>query len=274
MPDSPSFDEARRQLDTALNNFAKPPVATMPATSTALPAPSAPLPDPLRTLTRLVVGTALLGLDELARRAPEWEREAASQMTAGPEQALQSPPIQVSPSPSDATAARQALIGWVFATQEQLRLDPNPGRWLQRASGHAAETATVFVRESLGGLLGNPGRRPAMDPDLARWIAIGQAEEQHSRMLAQIALRDIVHEVIGGLANEPALQDLVETQSTSLATEVIEEVRERTVSGDIAAEGFVRRLLRWPQRKLPPSLAPGPANPREPLAPGETEPVR
>jgi hypothetical protein len=49
-------------------------------------------------------------------------------------------------------------------------------------------------------------------------------------------------------AQNPEVQELVQTQSIGLAEEVVEEVRERTVSADNFVEGIVRAVLRRPSR--------------------------
>jgi hypothetical protein len=55
------------------------------------------------------------------------------------------------------------------------------------------------------------------------------------------------------LADKPEVQDLITGQTTGLAGEVLDEVRERTVSGDSFLEGIVRAVLRkTPRAELPP----------------------
>jgi hypothetical protein len=72
-------------------------------------------------------------------------------------------------------------------------------------------------------------------------------------MLAQTALTGTVDDTIDYLGDMPGVQQLIEAQSTSLAGEVMEEVRERTVAADILLEGFARSLFRRkPRYQLPP----------------------
>jgi hypothetical protein len=55
------------------------------------------------------------------------------------------------------------------------------------------------------------------------------------------------------ISRSPALAELVSTQSSSVAADILEEVRERGVSADTLAEALVRRLLRRrPRSALPP----------------------
>ena len=72
-------------------------------------------------------------------------------------------------------------------------------------------------------------------------------------MLAQTAFTGTVDETIDYLGEMPGVQSLIATQSTSLAGEVMEEVRERTVAADILLEGFARAIFRRkPRYQLPP----------------------
>jgi 16S rRNA A1518/A1519 N6-dimethyltransferase RsmA/KsgA/DIM1 with predicted DNA glycosylase/AP lyase activity len=58
------------------------------------------------------------------------------------------------------------------------------------------------------------------------------------------------------LTTNPEVQELVQLQSTSLATEVVEEVRERSVSADTFLEGIARSLLRRVPRAFLPEPPP------------------
>jgi hypothetical protein len=88
---------------------------------------------------------------------------------------------------------------------------------------------------------------------LKRWIAIGQREEARSRVLADQTYNRIVDDFINYLGDKPEVQELIAGQTTGLAGEVLDEVRERTVSGDSFLEGIVRAVLRKaPRAELPP----------------------
>ena len=85
-----------------------------------------------------------------------------------------------------------------------------------------------------------------------RWIQRGQIEESHSRRLVLTATQDTFDASMEQLGQAPELQNLVKAQSAGLSREVLDEVRSRTVSGDLVAEGFVRRVLRRaPRGELP-----------------------
>jgi len=278
---------ARRQLDDALaavSNVGDDSPTSQPARERRLvgagdttAASQADIsPDLLRTFTRLVVGTALLGVDELSHRASGWERQAA-QADAGlagasstalvvPTSAESHAPApageaMVAPPATPATPADSqlglAMIGWIFVTHERLRMDRNLGHMLQAAGAQIVNSAAALTAESLGWVSGGRHARPtaAHDARVQTWIARGRIESRHSRTLARAALREIVQEVLGALASDPGIQNLIQSQSTTLAGEVLDEVRERTVSADVYVDSLSRRLFR--RARLSPPLDTG-----------------
>jgi hypothetical protein len=89
---------------------------------------------------------------------------------------------------------------------------------------------------------------------VARWAALGRVEDEHSQALARFAFDKTVDKYIEYLTTNPEVQELVQQQSTGLANEVIEEVRERTVSIDNLLEGMARSVL----RRMPRAVLPAP----------------
>lgn len=253
MPNT-QWDQKKQQLDAALQSLTSiggAPDATPDARATKATEPTgtavlaaSPPHDPARTLMRLVVGTALLGWDELARRAPEWERQATLGTRLPEAMAVGDAPMSSAPAPAEThEQTRRALIGWIFATQDRLREAHDPAQWLQSAVSHIVGTTMTLAGEALGDI-----RRARTahvdDPTVAGWIVLGRAEEQRSRTLARVALREMLKDVLDALSREPAIQELIMAQSGSLASDVLGEVRERTVSADLFVDTIVRRLWR------------------------------
>lgn len=244
-------------------NPRKPPVIPMdgPLPRTAAPPPP-PLTDPAadpaetevdvsRAVVRLLVGSALLGADELQKRLHAWEEA----LRAAPPAPPGSEPV------SETEVLRYALIGLLFEAHDQARKGANELFDSVVQAGGAA-----LAR--LGPLLGSPLLRPLAAPLLdqvdewiensaertARLARLGQREEQHSRLLAERVYAEALDDFIGYLAENPELRALVQSQSVSLATEVQNRFRQTTVDLDAGAEAVVRRLLRRaPRRDLPPS---------------------
>jgi hypothetical protein len=70
--------------------------------------------------------------------------------------------------------------------------------------------------------------------------------------LASRTYGEIIDEFINRLSENPELQALITEQSLGVASEMRDEVRERTVTADNLMEGLVRRVLRRsPRAELP-----------------------
>src|SRR5262245_13948011 len=175
MAEQNTVARARQQLDSALqalSDIGGDASTSQPAKGTSLVAVSETTatsradtgPNLLRTSTRLVVGAMLLATDELSRRASGWEQQAAraaadeasalSQDVPAPTEAP-APIGQAIVTPPADTATRAdgqlalAMVGWVFATQERLRLDQDPGQLLQAAGTQHVNSAAALIGESL-----------------------------------------------------------------------------------------------------------------------------
>jgi hypothetical protein len=71
--------------------------------------------------------------------------------------------------------------------------------------------------------------------------------------MAEIAFDDTMESSVQYLAERPEIQDLIQSQGIGLASEVVDEVRERTISADTVLEGVFRAILRrTPRSELPP----------------------
>lgn len=237
-------ERMKRQIDSALQSFEEP----RPARAAEAGAPdivAAPAPDLLSTATRLGVGSLLLAVDGLAVRAPAWEQLAQGEAVAGPApggaQSLSAPHHD---APAD-SLIMLAAIGWLAAIPEQLRADADPQNALETIRAQLAGTIGALARGALVMLSrGRLGPTTMLDdPDLRRWIAIGQVEARRSRTLASVAMLSVVRESVAYLASEPAVKQIVQGQGTTLAADVLGEVREYTVSGDTFVDGLVRRFF-------------------------------
>ena len=210
----------------------------------------------LRSLTRLVIGGVEISADELLRRLKTWESEvehafseASAENTAGERSA------SIADMPS--TRARYAVIGLIFEMQDGVRSGLST---LGRMDRLISRLVSPVLEPLLGSRLLTPTRRrynrlvARGQSEIERWVSIGQIEDARSRMLAEKGFDEVVDTYIEYLASNPELQELVQSQSTGLANEVVEEVRERTVSADTFLEGLARSLL----RRLPRSALPEP----------------
>lgn len=210
--------------------------------------------DALRALTSLLVGGAIEGSNELLERLRKYEAELAQEAA---ENADEDGEATAATPPPDTTQdiLRYMLVGMAFDTQRSV------GRGLSLAGRFAESYLTMaqqVARPVTHNRLTNPIQR-RIDRLAARgqervesWIKTGRDAEPHSRALARRTYTSIVDEFISLLAENPEVQDLVTKQSLSLAGEVRDEVRERTVTADNVVENLVRRILRRePRESLP-----------------------
>lgn len=206
-----------------------------------------------KAILRLLVGLTLEGTDELSRRLREWE----SQLMQKSETVLS--PSTDSGDMSEGDRLYYALIGMAFTMRQ--RAEDNVADWFSlfgRATQYMSDAADTLARNPLLRPFVKPIRDRAdalgqqMQNEIERWIEIGKAEEQHSRALARVAVPEIVEDVLQIMAENPELQALIQRQSVGLAEEVVDSVREVTVTADAVLEGLVRKLLnRKPRQQLP-----------------------
>jgi hypothetical protein len=206
---------------------------------------------PLRSLTRLLIGGALEGWDELLERVKSWEANVSQQ------QEPVSPISGTKTSPS--VAIRYSAIGLAFIIQD---------RWLRRSqaalniAGRTTESVLTPVTRRLDN---NRRLRPARrrfnqlvergEAVASQWVDRGRLEEAHSRKLVRHAVQVEFNSSMDQLGQAPALQNLVRKQSAGLTQDVVDEVRSRTVSADILTENLARSILRrTPRRNLPPPV--------------------
>jgi hypothetical protein len=223
------------------------------------------------SVTRLVVGAALWGMDALMDSLLTWDavsRNASGRIPPDSNMSQESFSRQEN-EPADPIVPqlhfqyserfirrRHAVVGLVFSARHALlrgvkRLD----RLQQRIGWRIAEAARPVNRlplmrpfqQRFDDLL----QRGEREVDLL--MRLGERESEISRALAQTALHEQVEESIEYLAEHPEVKELVQLQSTGLADEAVEEIRERSVSADNFVEGLVRYMLRLlPRQEIPP----------------------
>jgi hypothetical protein len=233
-------------------------VATNGASATPEQIPTAPVLssdvpfDPAHSVTRLLVGGALEGSDELMRRLRQWE--ASAQVAA-----------QTTPYPTETSQAdefRYAMIGLLLegetrARQGLQRLEQMTSATTQRVTRTVAPNGWTPPRGMLGRRLDNFVAR--RQQKLAHWREIGRQAEREGRLTAREALANSTHEVFGYMAQEPQVRDLIEQQGMTLASTALDGVRVRTASADRWVERVVRRALRMGSAQGPASPTPTPS---------------
>jgi hypothetical protein len=127
------------------------------------------------------------------------------------------------------------------------------GRYLQYLETHP-DQADGLVRQLAGQYLRYLEHHPEEVDPLVERVAgnyLGYLDEQPTQVDALI--RDRGNAYIDYLLEHPdQVQQLIQGQSLSMAQEMTDEVRERTVTADSVLEAMVRRVLRrMPREKLP-----------------------
>lgn len=216
-------------------------------------------PESLVTLLRLLVGGAVIGVDELQRRSRQWRAEisqaAANKMVIAPLAEL------------ERSRQRHTLIGLLFETPEALS---NRLARVGQASGAAAGLVGKVSAPIVNSRLVRPLKRRfdnlvrQSESNIERWAERGRVEEQVSRAIAEQAIAElfdeVMAEVITQLAQKPEVRELLQQQSVGLAGEVIGEVRQRSASADALLERVARTILRRSPHEAVVEL-PGPAVP-------------
>jgi hypothetical protein len=205
--------------------------------------------DALNSLTRLLLGGALEGSSELARRLAMWEAYLRQENGDVP------PPEESGEESDSEQLLRHALIGLVFTGEEKARRGLSLVWGVQkRLAKTAVSTARPLTNNRLLQPLQHRLDRAAErgQQEILRWIERGQAEEPFSRQLATLAYAEIVAEFISQLAENREVQELVQQQGVGLAGEVVDQVRERSFTADTVVERLARALTRRPPRLTPP----------------------
>ena len=245
--------------DAAANGASAAPQQTPVLTPTPQTTPSATSFDPAHAMTRLLVGAALEGSDELMRRLRIWEDAAR-------EKAAVTPPAS---DTSQAAEFRYAVIGLLLEGETRVRQGIQR---LEQATAQATQRVTRTVDPNGWPAPRSPFGRTldrflaSRQEDIARWREAGRQAEHEGRLTAQEALATSTHEVFGYMAQEPQVRDLIEQQGVTMASTALGAVRSRTANADRRVERFVRRALGMQPLEEPEALTISPVAPAPPVA--------
>jgi hypothetical protein len=208
----------------------------------------------MQLLSRFLMGTVLVGGDELMRRLRFFQEqiEAAPWLLAGEDNLDQE---------STTALLRYLAIGLYLRGQRRV------GRGVQRGFRLALGTASwafAGVNRLTATRLTRSLRRSAsarmqdLADETVQIMEEGRHEEQNARLLAGQTIDDIIDDVLDYIAENPEMQasirHLIGQQSVGLANVVTDNARSLGASADDIAESLVRRILRrTPRRQLPPS---------------------
>jgi hypothetical protein len=215
----------------------------------------------LRSIARLLIGGVLLGIDELNADLGNWREDLTSHranhtnLTSPETRKTNTDSISTSEQTKNQNIARYALIGIALDLQERVQ---SGLKTVDQATRSISNAATPFIDPISNSRLARPFRQRYDElalrgqREVDRWVNAGITEDTRSRLYAQATLEKSVDKSIDYLTTNEEIKELIETQSVSLAGEVVEELRERAVSADLLLERIVRMILRLtPRDELP-----------------------
>ena len=202
--------------------------------------------DQVDTFIKLVIGTGLVGVEELGVYLQQWE-EAAREHAEDPSDFREE---------TKAALVRYALLGTFFELKDKVQLG---AKNLGAALNNTGKTISDKTQPLTDSRFFAPVRNQydalvaSGEAKLTPLIERGRREDPATRRLARQALDQTIEELIDFLAENEEITDLIQQQSIGMAGEVVEDMRTRTVAADNVLERFARNFLRRdPREVLPP----------------------
>jgi hypothetical protein len=230
--------------------------ARQPSKVTAIPPdqPAALEFERLQLVTRLLVGFLAVGGDELF----QWLREFQQEIDSNPSLL---PARRQAKDETELELLRYLTIGLLVRGEKAIARGVSRGfRLSANATGWALGTLNRLTDNRLARPFRQRVERRFRDWEQETDLIIreGRREERSGRWLAGQTVNEITNTIMDSLADNPALDDLIQDmigqQSVGLAGVVMDNTRQVTTTADYVVEGVLRRLLRRPSRQaLPPS---------------------
>jgi hypothetical protein len=181
---------------------------------------------------RLLLGTVLIGRDELNRRFE------AGQQVYRPAPAERD---RLLASESEADLRRYAMLGAIAeSTKAAQQSVSKAGSLADRAYHRLSRRLRPVTDSRMGRTLNRRVDRYVARGDaiVRRWVETGRAEEQLSRELAEQATVQAIEGTLDYLARSPELDQLTKEQSLDLVDQMVEDVHQGAVGGRFF-------LVRW-----------------------------
>ncbi|MFN2141194.1 MAG: RDD family protein [Candidatus Promineifilaceae bacterium] len=213
------------------------------------PVSSYSLPEGRPSFVRMIFGSIVMVSEEVVERAsiygdedaPRQLVEAAIHQGAEQQEALEHRRF---------ANLRYAAIGFLGGALDGAQ--DGAGR-LSNMTDAATRAAGKIISPIWNSFLLEPFHVPVKRAETAgenkvdEWIRRGRVEEVRSRALAEVSINNFIEESVTDLTENDQVQLIVQqviaSQSTGLATEMLEEMRERLVSLDILLVGKLNRDL-------------------------------
>lgn len=94
-----------------------------------------------------------------------------------------------------------------------------------------------------------------VDAESDRLFAVGRAEVAYGKTLVETVVDATIEGVLDNVSDSEALNDLIREKAAGVTDLAIQEVRETGAAADDLTDRAIRRLMRRPERDLPPKPA-------------------
>ncbi len=202
----------------------------------------------LRTVFRAAIGAASLGIEELTNRARAWDEDTADEQAAAIDECV----TREDEINKDVTGRAEEpkierriymMIGFTLEAADTVSLSAKRIDQLQQ---DLRDTVIPYIELLAETDLGNRIYKSSLvrfDDSVARWTEVGRREHARGRMIAKRALSDLSSKGISTFADSPEVREMVKSQSTGIAMDAVNNVRQQTAAADRVVEQIARKLF-------------------------------
>jgi len=187
------------------------------------------------SLVRMLVGSILVGSDELLTRTKAWEKEhPIENMIRGPRK-----------TESDLVLLRHLIVGAIFhGPQLVSRPLLSIADTTDRALNFAGSLVGPFMRIPIFRPVQKrwKSRRNQVEALVAYWVETGRQEEPYSKAMAQDLIPQIIDDVVLSLSENEAIQTLIQVQVGMYLKHVIDNPTEMDELVQTVADRYIDYL--------------------------------
>lgn len=202
----------------------------------------------LRTVFRAAVGAASLGIEELTNHARAWDEDTANEQAAAVDECLEREAEikkDVTGRTNDPKIERCAymLIGFTLEAADTAML---AAKRIDRLQQDLRDTVIPYIEVLAENGFGNRIYEMSLvrfDNSIARWTEVGRREHARGRAIAKKALSELASTGISTFADSPEVREMVKSQSTGIAMDAVDTVRQQTEAADLVVERIARKLF-------------------------------
>ena len=187
------------------------------------------------SLVRMVVGSILVGSDELLARVRVWEQDhPITEMKRGQREAE-----------SDLTLLRHLIVGAMFHGPQMIS---RPILSIAETTDKALNIASSLVGPFMRIPIFRPARKrwktyqDRVQAVVAYWVETGRKEEPYSKLMAQDIIPELIDEIVLSLSENEAIQTLIQVQVGMYLRHVIENPVEMDNLVQTVADRYIAYL--------------------------------